>query len=286
LNEANKDSENGELEHEERKPWLVLGAALGVTIVFSAILEWYADGIPTGDALAVAMHEVAAHLGMRKLLGDKQYNAVIDRILDMAQSDTASTERALAQRALARIPGEDIKRGPEAARDEAVAYFVEELATKFGAEVVLFQVVSMGYYNCTSEGACFTAYDQRQIDADKASAKTYLDKVATQMKQKGVKIISEETEVKKGSISTEVTEGETAAEIAEELAKALKVLEGLQANFNKAKKDGKKVGEILIIEHNGSRQVHVENSGIPFRWVQNSKGFSERHRWQLQRGRT
>lgn len=88
----------------------------------------YADGIPTGDALAVAMHEVAAHLGMRKLLGDKQYNAVIDRILDMAQSDTASTERALAQRALARIPGEDIKRGPEAARDEAVAYFVEELA--------------------------------------------------------------------------------------------------------------------------------------------------------------
>ena len=96
---------------------------------------------------------------------------------------------------------------------EAVVPFVEELAAKFGAEVVLFQVVSPGYYNCTGEGACFMAYDQKQINADKASAKTYLDKVAAQMKQKGVTAISEETKLREVSISTEVTEGDTAQEI-------------------------------------------------------------------------
>jgi Cd2+/Zn2+-exporting ATPase len=48
LNEANKDSENGELEHEERKPWLALGAALALTIILSAVLDWYANGIPLG----------------------------------------------------------------------------------------------------------------------------------------------------------------------------------------------------------------------------------------------
>jgi len=88
----------------------------------------YADGIPAGEAMAVAMHEVAAHMGMRKLLGDAQYNAIIDRILAMASDKANSQERALAQRALGRIPGADIEKGPDVARDEAVAYYVEELA--------------------------------------------------------------------------------------------------------------------------------------------------------------
>jgi len=48
LNEAKTDSENSESEHEERKPWLVLGSTLGLTIVLSAILDWYANGIPLG----------------------------------------------------------------------------------------------------------------------------------------------------------------------------------------------------------------------------------------------
>ncbi len=48
LNEAKRDSENSESEHEEHKPWLVLGATLGLTIILSAILDWYANGIPLG----------------------------------------------------------------------------------------------------------------------------------------------------------------------------------------------------------------------------------------------
>jgi len=88
----------------------------------------YADGIPTGESMAVALHEVGAHLGLQKLLGANQYNAVIDRILAMASEPQNSPQRALAQRALKRIPKEDQERGADVARDEAVAYFIEELA--------------------------------------------------------------------------------------------------------------------------------------------------------------
>lgn len=88
----------------------------------------YADGIPKGHALAVALHEVGAHMGMKKMLGAEAYQKVADRIIEMAQSKEASPERALAQRALNRIPEEDIARGKEVIDDEAIAYFIEELA--------------------------------------------------------------------------------------------------------------------------------------------------------------
>lgn len=87
----------------------------------------YASGIPKGNAVAVALHEVGAHLGLKNLLGEKQYKELSQRIIDMATSKTASPERALAQRALRRIPKEDIARGEEVYRDEALAYFAEEL---------------------------------------------------------------------------------------------------------------------------------------------------------------
>jgi hypothetical protein len=88
----------------------------------------YADGIPSGDAMAVALHEVGAHLGLKNLLGVQQYNNVIKRIQAMATSKEASPARALAQRALSRIQQEDIVRGDEVIGDESVAYFIEELA--------------------------------------------------------------------------------------------------------------------------------------------------------------
>jgi hypothetical protein len=86
----------------------------------------YANGIPSGSSMAVALHEVGAHLGMEKLLGKKQYNAVIDRILDMVAKGDGSTEAKMAQTAYKRIPMSDFKRG--VGRDEMVAYFIEEMA--------------------------------------------------------------------------------------------------------------------------------------------------------------
>lgn len=86
----------------------------------------YANGIPSGQSMAVALHEVGAHLGMRNLLGKKQYNAVIDRILDMVAKPDNSIEAKISQLAYRRIPVSDFKRG--VGRDEMVAYFVEEMA--------------------------------------------------------------------------------------------------------------------------------------------------------------
>ena len=88
----------------------------------------YADGIPKGHAIAVALHEVGAHMGMKNMLGEAAYQKVADRIVEMAQSKEASPERALAQRALNRIPEADIARGKEVIDDEAIAYFIEELS--------------------------------------------------------------------------------------------------------------------------------------------------------------
>jgi hypothetical protein len=88
----------------------------------------YADGIPKGHAIAVALHEVGAHMGMKNMLGEAAYQKVADRIIEMAQAKEASPERALAQRALSRIPEADVARGKEVIDDEAIAYFIEELA--------------------------------------------------------------------------------------------------------------------------------------------------------------
>lgn len=87
----------------------------------------YAAGIQKGHVWAVALHEVGAHLGLENLLGKKQYKELSQRILDMATSKVSSPARTLAQRALGRIPKEDIARGEEVYRDEALAYFAEEL---------------------------------------------------------------------------------------------------------------------------------------------------------------
>jgi hypothetical protein len=88
----------------------------------------YARGIQKDRAITVLLHEVAAHMGMQRLLGQKQYDAVIDRILEMVAKKDGSLEARLAQSAYQRIPQEDMARGSEVARDEVVAYFVDGLA--------------------------------------------------------------------------------------------------------------------------------------------------------------
>ena len=88
----------------------------------------YARGIPKGQAFNLLLHEVGAHMGMRNLLGQKQYDAVIDRIIAMLKAPNGSMEKRLASTAYDRIPAEDRERGAEVARDELVAYFVEVVA--------------------------------------------------------------------------------------------------------------------------------------------------------------
>lgn len=88
----------------------------------------YANGIPEGKVLAVALHEVGAHLGLKNLVGAKAYDAIISRLQNAIEKADGSVESKMAQAAYKRIPIRDMKRGPEVFGDELLAYFVEEMA--------------------------------------------------------------------------------------------------------------------------------------------------------------
>jgi hypothetical protein len=88
----------------------------------------YANGIPEGKILAVALHEVGAHLGLKNLVGAKAYDAIISRLQNAIEKADGSVESKMAQAAYKRIPIRDMKRGPEVFGDELLAYFVEEMA--------------------------------------------------------------------------------------------------------------------------------------------------------------
>ena len=88
----------------------------------------YANGIPAGKILSVALHEVGAHLGLKNLVGAKAYDAIIARLQTAIEKADGSVETKMAQAAYKRIPIRDMKRGPEVFGDELLAYFVEEMA--------------------------------------------------------------------------------------------------------------------------------------------------------------
>ncbi len=86
----------------------------------------YAEGIPSGQAMAVALHEIGAHMGFKNLFGERVYNNIIKQIQELAASKVESADRALAQAAMGRIPESDKARGAEVYGDETLAYFIEE----------------------------------------------------------------------------------------------------------------------------------------------------------------
>ena len=92
------------------------------------IVTLYAQGIKSGEAMAVALHEVGVHMGLERMLGKDNYRAIAEQIGRLAGSKVNSPERELAQRAIGRIPKEDIARNdPKVMQDETIAYFIEEL---------------------------------------------------------------------------------------------------------------------------------------------------------------
>ncbi len=86
----------------------------------------YAEGIPAGQAMAVALHEVGAHMGFKNLFGDRVYSNIIKQIQELATSKVDSADRTLAKAAMNRIPESDKARGVDVYGDETLAYFIEE----------------------------------------------------------------------------------------------------------------------------------------------------------------
>jgi len=88
-----------------------------------------AENIDKGDALAVLLHEVGAHIGLKNMLGEAQYNALVKAVETWAKRNDGSIESRVAKAALERV--EDAKTPANQKADETLAYAIEE-AVKAG----------------------------------------------------------------------------------------------------------------------------------------------------------
>jgi len=81
----------------------------------------FTDMIPEGDELSVFLHEFGDHLGMRALVGNGNYNYLVNKVKEWAANTKSdSRESRLARKALKRVPKKtDVD-------DEILAYFIEE----------------------------------------------------------------------------------------------------------------------------------------------------------------
>lgn len=96
-----------------------------------------ADNIRPGNELAVVLHEIGVHLGIENLLTDKQYETLVKKIFDWAQSDANTQESRIARAALARVDSAKLENEADLA-PETIAYFVEE-AVKAGVNPTAMQ---------------------------------------------------------------------------------------------------------------------------------------------------
>ena len=88
-----------------------------------------ADNIAPGRELAVFLHEVGVHLGMKGLIGQENLNRLALQIKKWAIKNDGSRESELAKKALARVKsaqqgGIDMEAGDVI--EERIAYFIEE----------------------------------------------------------------------------------------------------------------------------------------------------------------
>lgn len=83
-----------------------------------------AENIDQGRALGVLLHEVGAHIGLKNMLGDAQYNGLVKAVETWAKKTDGSTEAKVAQAALARV--EAAQTPASQRRDETLAYAIEE----------------------------------------------------------------------------------------------------------------------------------------------------------------
>jgi len=84
---------------------------------------------------------------------------------------------------------------------EAIIPYIEELASKLKAEVILLRVLEPSYCTCAYDGYSAVMYTQDWMESMRASAKEYLEKLGAQFEQRGLKTKSE---VRIGLVSLEI----------------------------------------------------------------------------------
>jgi hypothetical protein len=90
-----------------------------------------AENIDKGNALSVLLHEVGAHIGLKKLVGEAQYKALVKAVESWEKRKDSSTESRVADAARQRV--KDAKTPANQVDDELLAYAIEE-AVKAGVQ--------------------------------------------------------------------------------------------------------------------------------------------------------
>lgn len=83
-----------------------------------------AENINQGQALSVLLHEVGAHVGLKSMLGDAQYSALVNAVKSWEKRNDNSPESRVAQAARARV--EAAETPDRQVNDELLAYAIEE----------------------------------------------------------------------------------------------------------------------------------------------------------------
>jgi nucleotide-binding universal stress UspA family protein len=87
------------------------------------------------------------------------------------------------------------------AEGEIVIPYVEELASKLKARIMLLQVLETGYPGYKSGKYEYQAYSEQELQSNREIALNYLSNIASQLKQEGLEV---ETGVKFGEASLEI----------------------------------------------------------------------------------
>ncbi len=86
-------------------------------------------------------------------------------------------------------------------QSEVAIPYIEELASKLKAEVILFQVVAPDYHIYTGGSQEYGIYSEQQMESVKAFSRDYLEEVVARLKQKGV---TAQSEVRFGTAADEI----------------------------------------------------------------------------------
>ena len=72
---------------------------------------------------------------------------------------------------------------------ETVIPYIEELTSKLGAEIILFQVLALAYHvHISGDAAVQVAYTEKEMEPLKISAQSYLEKIGSKFRKEGIPI--------------------------------------------------------------------------------------------------
>jgi nucleotide-binding universal stress UspA family protein len=86
-------------------------------------------------------------------------------------------------------------------QSEVVIPYIEELASRLKAEVIVLQVVAPDYHIYTGGSQEYGIYSEQQMESVKAFSRDYLEEVVARLKQKGV---TAQSEVRFGTAADEI----------------------------------------------------------------------------------